>query len=352
MKNYCILLFLFFSTFISAQTIIEPCKTGQPLIDALKDFYTPDSTLGYGPARDTLYSKIDNNGLALSGIYTDFTVMLVEGEDPSISAFQNEQGLNAEHVYPQSKGARDEPGRSDMHNLHPSKVNVNSARGSCVFGDIEDSDTEFWFVLGERFTQIPTTDIDAYSEKDEESCVFEPRESVKGDIARTVFYFYTIYQHKAEAADPNFFSQQKDVLLKWHRLDPISEKEVRRNDLIAKYQGNFNPFIIDTSLVERAFFKADAAYEAGNPNCVISANAEIIKKDWIHLQSNLIYDEIVLESTKKTVRLQLVNLNGQILKIDQFNYYKNLNVSNLQAGYYFLLVEFGGLREVFKVVKL
>lgn len=352
MKHYLTLFLLFSATFISGQSIIEPCKTGQSLIDAVRTAYQPDATLGYGPARDTLYSKIDNNGLELSGIYTDFTVTLEAGADPSISAFQNERGLNAEHVYPQSKGARDEPGRSDMHNLHPSKVDVNSARGSCIFGDIEDSDTEFWFILGTQLTQIPTTDIDGYSEKDEESCVFEPRESVKGDIARSVFYFYTIYQNKAKQADANFFDRQKETLFAWHQLDPVSEKESRRNELIAFYQGNLNPYSVDATLAERAFFKADASYEVGNPNCVITSTTELPKEKWVDLTSNLVQHHISLTSTKRNVQALLINANGQLLKETQFDFNTQIEVSNLPTGYYFLFLQSEGLQEIFKVAIL
>ncbi len=349
MKNYLTLFLITFSTLLSGQNIIESCKSGQPLIDAVRQLYAPDLTLGYGPARDTLYSKIDNNGSELSGIYTDFTVTLEAGVDPSISAFQNERGINAEHVYPQSRGARDEPGRSDMHNLYPSKVTVNSARGSCIFGDIEDSDTEFWYILGERLSQIPTMDIDEYSEKDEESCVFEPRESVKGDIARSVFYFYTIYQQKAEQADPNFFPRQKEILLQWHQADPVSEKEIRRNNLIASYQGNLNPFTVDATLAERAFFKEDGTFEEGDANCVITNIKDIEKVDWVQLNGNLVHQEINIQTTKRGVNFLLINTNGQILKRNQFDFNKNVNVADLSTGYYFLLVQTEGLQEVFKV---
>ncbi|MEM1122881.1 MAG: endonuclease [Bacteroidota bacterium] len=352
MKNFLLFLFTLFSTILSAQNIIESCKSGQPLIDAVRELYTPDSTLGYGPARDTLYSQIDNDGLNLSGIYTDFTVTLEEGADPSISAFQNERGLNAEHVYPQSRGARDEPGRSDMHNLYPSKVDVNSARGSCIFGEIDDEDTEFWFILGETLNQIPNSNIDAYSEKDEESCVFEPRESVKGDIARAVFYFYTIYQDKAEEADASFFPKQKDVLLAWHQSDPVSEKEIQRNELIASYQGNLNPFTVDTTLARRAFFQDDGIFEEGDANCVVTNVEEITHRDWVKLSSNSIRhgENIHLTTNEKAVKLLLVNTNGQAIRRKIVDYHGELALQNQPSGYYFLLAQKEGKQQVFKII--
>ena len=212
MKYIPIIIFTFFCSQLNGQEIIEPCKFGQPLIDALQNNYTPNNPLGYGPARDILYSEIDNDGLELSGIYTDFTVILDPNEDPSVSAFQNGAGLNAEHVYPQSLGASDEPAKSDLHNIFPSKVNVNESRGNCPYGEIEDTDTDTWYYLDMQANNIPLVEIEKYSEKDEEDCFFEPREAVKGDIARAMFYFYTIYQNIADPINPNYLADQKEAL--------------------------------------------------------------------------------------------------------------------------------------------
>ena len=112
-------LILLFPIILQAQ--IEPGKMGEELITALQNTYTPSNTLGYGPARDILYSEIDNVGNDLFGIYTNFKVTLDPNEDPSVSAFQDGAGINAEHVYPQSKGASSEPQKSDLHNIFPSK---------------------------------------------------------------------------------------------------------------------------------------------------------------------------------------------------------------------------------------
>ncbi|MEM6316921.1 MAG: endonuclease [Bacteroidota bacterium] len=351
-KKYILFLLIINVHLLSAQSIIEPCQSGQFLVDALQANYIPDSTLGYGPARDTLYSKIDNVGQELSGIYTGFTVTLESGRDPSVSAFQNERGLNAEHVYPQSKGARNEPGRSDMHNLYPSKVNVNSARGSCIFGDIDDDDTEFWFVLGEQLSQMPTSNRDEYSEKDEESCVFEPRESVKGDIARAVFYFYTIYQRQADNAAPNFFDLQKETLLAWHQKDPVDEKEIRRNELIASYQGNENPFVIDSTLARRAFFEADAMFEEGSPNCITTSSRDLEKENWINLRNTIGRNGFYLQSNERDIKVTLVHPNGQIIQQQKFDYDTRLETSQIENGYYFLVAQKGKQKTVFKVIAL
>jgi hypothetical protein len=347
------LLLFFFIVFciykpISAQNIIEACKFGQPLIDALQTDYTPSNPLGYGPARDILYSQIDNNGNDLSGIYTDFTVTLDPNDDPSQSAFQN--GLNAEHVFPQSLGAGEEPRKSDLHNIFPSKVNVNESRGNCPFGEIEDSDTDKWFYLAIQSNNIPDSDVDSYSEKDEEDCVFEPREVVKGDIARAVFYFYAIYQ---TSANDNFFNQQKDILYQWHTLDPVDSKESQRNLLIAAQQGNENPFISDSTLVRRAFFEADADYPEGDINCysTVTSTAEVGAPAWVKLVSNVIEEELILRTNETDGKVLLIRINGQVMTQIDLSPDTKIDMRNFPPGIYICQVIAGSKMQSFKIYK-
>lgn len=161
-------------------------------------------------------------------------------------------GINAEHIYPRSKGAREGIADGDMHNLVPAKADVNSSRGNNPFGEIPDSETVTWFFEDIEMGSIPVQNIDDYSERKTGS--FEPREEVKGNIARAVFYFYTMYKDQADEADPNFFDIQKETLCNWHIQDPIDSLEFVRTFLIAGYQDNKpNPFILDCSLVERLY---------------------------------------------------------------------------------------------------
>ena len=130
------------------------------------------------------------------------------------------------------------PMKSDMHHLRPCKSNVNSSRGNKPFNNITDSQTNTWFWLSTQTNNIPSNNIDQYSESSSNN--FEPREDVKGDIARSMFYFYTMYSN---VADENFFNIQKDILYQWHLEDPTSEVEISRTWDIASYQDNLpNPF--------------------------------------------------------------------------------------------------------------
>ncbi len=227
--------------------------TGQELLDYLKSLYAPPSAANdsydYDEARDIMYSKIWlQNTDQLTGIYSGYTITIDLTQDPSSDAFNKD--INTEHIYPQSKGAENEPMRSDMHHLAPTKSNINSSRGNLPFGNISDSEATKWFQNANQYSSDPdgsAGESEAYSKRNASS--FEPRGEVKGDIARAVMYFYTMY----DSADASFFESMKVTLLEWHKLDPVDDFERSRNELIKEYQGNENPYILDDSFAERAF---------------------------------------------------------------------------------------------------
>ncbi len=230
-----------------AYVTLFPGTWGPALLDSLRRVYTP-TTLGYTEARRRLYGTVWNDGGVVEAIYTGARVAVPEGaSDPTGTAF--DRGMNTEHAFPQSKGAEDEPRRSDLHNLFPSLIGVNGDRGSLPFGEVDDTQTTDWYRRTTRQSTIPTDSIDAWSERGQGR--FEPRESVKGEMARSQFYFFALYQASADAA---YFNGMKSDLYTWHHLDPVTVTERIRNDRIRQQQGNDNPFVLDSSLVRRAFF--------------------------------------------------------------------------------------------------
>jgi hypothetical protein len=242
------MMILFFFTSIWSQEIIAEGMTGDDLLDYLRSNYKTNSTLGYNHARDTLYLKIERTNGQVKGVYTNYSITLPDGVDPSIYLYEN--GLNCEHVWPQSMYEGDGLMESDMHHLRPCKENVNSSRGNKPFDEITDSQTDHWYWQNQNISNIPSTNIDEYSESS--SSAFEPREDRKGDIARSMFYFYTMY---SEMSNENFWQEQKETLRIWHEQDPSNNDETIRTWAIAGYQQNKpNPFILDETLIIRAYF--------------------------------------------------------------------------------------------------
>lgn len=228
---------------------IFPGVAGPALLDSLVNRYKPASTLGYTPARDVMFGILDNHDDSVRCVYTGYTVY-VPHNDPDAHTIAFNAGLNTEHTWPQSLGATGQA-KSDLHHLFPTRIDVNGVRGSLPFEEIPDNLTDRWYRLNYYLTSIPTQFIDEYSEA-RLNVAFEPREDHKGNVARAMFYFYTMYRNQANSS---FFEQQKQTLRAWNSLDPVDAAERQRTQAIAGYQeGKPNPFVLDTSLIGRAYF--------------------------------------------------------------------------------------------------
>ncbi len=150
---------------------------------------------------------------------------------------RHRRGVNIEHVFPMSwatrtlncgrrKQCREDSPRfnrleADLHNLYPSRRDINDARASFRFGDIG----------GER-RDYGSCDF----EIDERRRVVEPRPASRGEIARAMFYMHKEYGMK-------IFRRLGRTLQRWHRQDPPSKHEQHRNEVIERIQGTRNPYI-------------------------------------------------------------------------------------------------------------
>lgn len=256
MTKYLLILFLGASNLLFGQghQPVFPDKSGTELLNLLAENYKPISALDYGIARDTLFSVVYGQNQELAGVYTGYTISLPPNVDPTTFAYMNggPNGINTEHTFPRSKGAENGNAKADMHHLYPARIDVNQERGHKPFGEIDDSQTDDWYYLAQHQSSPPSTNRDLYSESTD--ALFEPPEAHKGNVARAMFYFYTMYKSLADAADPQFFASQQATLCEWHLLDPVDANEWNRTFLIAQYQdGRPNPFVLDCTLASRTF---------------------------------------------------------------------------------------------------
>lgn len=260
------LLFLFAFALVSfpihAQSDeIAPSLSSDELILFLQTNFAVSNQQSYNAARDAMFATIDNESGTIKGVYSGFVINTTNRTDA-----QN-QGFNTEHSWPQSFFNQVLPMRSDIHHLFPTRSDVNSARSNFRFDEIPDQQTDRWYREGTNQTTIPASNIDEYSELDNNTS-FEPREDHKGNVARAMFYFWAIYQNNSsvtndETDNEAFFNSMKDVLLQWHDMDPVDASEVARSIAIEGVQGNRNPFVHDTTLVRRAFFGSGGSGEPG-----------------------------------------------------------------------------------------
>jgi len=200
---YLLFLCIGSSTILHAQIFAD--LEGEDLFEATVKEYKPNFVETYSVARTLMYTQIYNEGDTVSTIYSDHKLHLPPNTSSPIQFLaMNAQanGINTEHIYPRSKGAKEEYGNafSDLHNLAPARWAVNEARSNFPFGEVEDAKTDCWDYGDQKISdrsELPEGMEASFSEVDNPNSfngIFEPRESVKGDIARSVFYFYTMYR--------------------------------------------------------------------------------------------------------------------------------------------------------------
>ncbi|MNW28060.1 Extracellular ribonuclease precursor [compost metagenome] len=211
-------------------------KTGTELKKALHNIISEQTVLNYDQTKDALADSDEdpsnpNNVLLL---YAGRSV----SKNPSIGHW------NREHVWAQSHGdfGRSRGIGSDLHNLRTEDIVVNSDRGRLDF-DITETNTPNENKYPEE--KAP----DTYKDRDS----WEPRDEVKGDVARIILYMDTRYELSdrmdLKAVDQTVSNHSPEhgklsTLLKWHEEDPVDEFEKRRNNIIyERYQHNRNPFI-------------------------------------------------------------------------------------------------------------
>lgn len=150
----------------------------------------------------------------------------------------NANYLNCEHTWPQSRfnpSFSKEMQRNDLHHLFPVKSNVNSVRSNNIFGEVHGE-------IAARDCEDSRKGTINY--KNESSKAFEPPTNHRGDVARALFYFSVRYNSPISESEEYY-------LRRWHREDPVSQEEMKRNEEIFKIQNNRNPFIDDETLVSQ-----------------------------------------------------------------------------------------------------
>ncbi len=245
-------LILFLTLTLHSQEIIFPGLQGDTLISEIRKYYTPKTVLPYDQARTKLYNEIFLENDSLECFYSGYKIPVPSGTN--ILAWTAKYGIQTEHLFPRSLGAATMPALGDLHHLVPSKANINTMRKNAPFNDIPDDKTKYWLLYDKVFTRPDQKLIDHYSEST--SNVFEPRESKKGDISRSLFYFYAIYEGKLSKKSRSFFTSMLPYICRWHRNDKVDPTEYDRTMAIGRIQSNINPFVIDPTLAERCFCKA------------------------------------------------------------------------------------------------
>lgn len=136
---------------------------------------------------------------------------------------------NREHVWPKSRGWFKTSGAgSDIHHIRPEDNDVNSRRGNLVMGKVSNGKQNLYDdgTLGGYYGSL-----------------YEPVDSVKGDVARIYMYMLIRYSQTDSSYPITNVISSMALLLEWHLSDPVDEFEKLRNERSYQVQGNRNPFI-------------------------------------------------------------------------------------------------------------
>ncbi|MET9591741.1 endonuclease [Streptomyces sp. NPDC006516] len=214
-------------------------KTGATLKSSLHSIISDQTTLSYSQVWDAL-KVTDQDPSNSSNV-----ILLYTGRSQSKSENGGDVGdWNREHVWAKSHGdfgTSTGPG-TDIHHLRPEDVQVNSIRGNKDFDN-----------GGSAVSGAPGNYTDSNS--------FEPRDAVKGDVARMILYMAVRYEGDDAFADlePNDsvsngsapYIGRLSVLKQWSQEDPPDSFEQNRNEVIFdRFQHNRNPFIDHPEWVE------------------------------------------------------------------------------------------------------
>ncbi|MFH1852941.1 MAG: endonuclease [Candidatus Neomarinimicrobiota bacterium] len=154
---------------------------------------------------------------------------------------------NREHSWPKSWFNDLSPMNSDLFHLYPTDKLVNNKRGSYPYGEVGST----------SWTSLNGSKVGSCSYPGYTGTVFEPIDEYKGDLARTYFYMSVRYYGEDgvwAGSAMTTGAQLKDwalaMLLDWHAADPVSQKELDRNDAVYALQHNRNPFIDNAAFAE------------------------------------------------------------------------------------------------------
>ena len=242
-------------------------------------------------------------------IYSGFSVNAAQ-------EYNNGNGWTREHVWAKSHGdfGTNPPAGTDAHHLRPCNNSVNTARSDKDFDN------------GGTPNSIAT---ECYSTSD----TWEPRDAVKGDVARMMFYMATRYEGDV-AGEPDlelvdYITNYPDpifgvlsTLLQWNEQDPVDDFERNRNEVVYSYQGNRNPFIDHPEY-------ANAIY-VSQPNAINEIDKENIK-----VFPNPIYNNVQIEKPENYT-VDIYSILGKLIISSKKN---SINSQDWNSGTYFVAIK-------------
>ncbi|MFI3297153.1 MAG: endonuclease [bacterium] len=249
---------------------------GYELLDALNTICSDGDFLAYG----------SGSGYTWQGFYyTD------RNEDGSVidmysdnvryqTLYESVDGMHIEHSLPKSWwGGLENYAYRDLNHLFPADGTTNITKSALPLGVVGTATLD---------NGVSKVGDNVFANATSDKC-FEPADEYKGDFARAYLYISTVYNEfsslwQSTMMDNNTYpvwnSWAIDLLLTWHRADPVSQKELDRQEAVYNIQHNRNPFIDYPELVEHIWGTA------------MTTGFELPEDNRAYLSSPSVWDEI------------------------------------------------------------
>lgn len=254
---------------------------------------------------------------------------------------------NREHSVPQSWFGSANPMVADAFHVYPTDGKVNGQRSNYQFGECANGVS----LGGKALGKLGQSTFPGYTSL----TVFEPDDEYKGDFARTYFYMATRYADicggwgnafNAVASNSGLSRYSINLFLKWHRQDPVSQKEITRNDAVYAKQHNRNPFIDYPILAEFIW-----GTQKGQPWYKTSTPIDQVEMQWLSVSPNPAVDYLLVSADGvDQMSYQLLDLSGKMLQSGRVNAGDQISVMDLSNGVYLLKVDADAKTTIQKVI--
>ena len=308
--------------------------SGSELKSILNNIIDGHLEYSYNDLRDFILEETDEDPYNSNNI-----ILLYTGRSQAKSTFGGgANDWNREHVWAKSHGdfGNNPPCGTDAHHIRPTDASVNSTRGHLDFDNGGTAIYDMGDLAGYRINNVS----------------WEPKDEVKGDVARMIFYMAVRYEGNNGEPDlevvdyVNTYPEPKhgklSSLMEWNNADPPDDFEKNRNNVVYSYQQNRNPFIDHPEFVT-LIWDPSASINELSENTQKYFLSPIPAKNYCYINSTFPINEIknvfsVFDITGKAIDISYSKEGNKI----------RMDISNLSKGIYFVKT---GNSETLKLVK-
>ena len=248
-KTISLIICLTFALMVSAQPAnyynSANGLTGNQLKVALHNIIKGHESISYSQLWNAFWSTDNKGNGVVWDMYSDrpngtppYTYYL--GQDQCGNYNSEGDCYNREHSWPSSWFNDQTTPRTDLHHIFPTDGFVNNKRGNYPFGEVRSAS---W--TSQNGSKLGPCKTSGYS-----GTVFEPIDEYKGDFARAIMYMSVRYYTEDSDWGSSGMTNKSEIkdwamtmLLRWSDEDPVSQKEIDRNNAVYGCQNNRNPFI-------------------------------------------------------------------------------------------------------------